>query len=152
VPNFLLQKFPAPEFMVTTELEFAPAAAGEFAGLAVFGYDYALFGLRRMAEGLRLVLLVNQGANRPGAEEREVAVADAKAGPVYLRVTVAKDATCRFSYSSDNRFFSPIGEPFKASHDRWVGAKVGLVASAPPSAIKTGYADFDWFRVQPISD
>ena len=151
-PNFLLQKFPAPEFMVTTELEYAPAAEGEFAGLAVFGYDYALFGLRRTADGLNLVLLVNPGANRPGAEEREAAAVAAKDGPVYLRVTVAKDATCRFSYSSDNRTFQPMGEPFKASRDRWIGAKVGLVASAPPSAVKTGYADFDWFRVRPVSD
>ena len=149
-PNFLLQKFPAPEFIVTTVLQFAPAGEGERAGLVVFGYDYAFVGLRRSATGLRLFHVVNAGANRPGAEEREVAAVDAKEAPVYLRVTVGPDATCRFAYSFDNRAFVPIGDPFKASGDRWVGAKVGVFASAAPSAEKTGYADFDWFRVTPV--
>jgi beta-xylosidase len=152
VPNLLLQKFPASEFTVTTALQFAPAAEGEIAGLVVFGYDYALLGVRRTAEGLRLVLLVNQGANRPGAEEHEVAVVDAKDAPVYLRVTVGKDANCRFAYSYDNQAFTAIGQPFRASGEQWTGAKVGLFASAPTAAVKTGHADFDWFRVTPVSD
>jgi len=148
-PNFLLQKFPAPEFTVTTELEFAPAAEGEFAGLTVFGYDYALLGLRRTADGLRLVYVVNQGANLPGAEAREVARVDTISPAVCLRVTIGSGAMCRFAYSFDNETFTSIGEPFRASGDRWIGAKVGLIASAESSATKTGYADFDWFRVTP---
>jgi beta-xylosidase len=152
VPNLLLQKFPAPEFTVTTALQFAPAAEGEIAGLVVFGYDYGLLGLRRTAEGRRLVLLVNQGANRPGAEEHEVAVVDAKDAPVYLRVTVGKDANCQFACSYDNQTFTPIGQSFRATGEQWTGAKVGLFASAPTAAVKTGHADFDWFRVQPKSD
>jgi beta-xylosidase len=148
-PNFLLQKFPAPEFTVTTRLEFAPAAEGEFAGLTVFGYDYALLGLRRTADGLRLIYVVSQGANLPGAEAREVARVDTISPAVYLRVTIGSGAMCRFAYSFDNETFTSIGEPFKASGDRWIGAKVGLIASAESSATKTGYADFDWFRVTP---
>ena len=146
-PNFLLQKFPAPEFTVTTKLEFSPAVGGEFAGLTVFGYDYALLGLRSTAGGLRLVYVVNRGANLPGAEEREVAGVDTTNSRVYLRVTVGGGAACRFAYSFDNQTFTPIGEPFKASGDRWIGARVGLIASAESSATKTGYADFDWFHV-----
>ncbi|MEO6995352.1 MAG: glycoside hydrolase 43 family protein, partial [Lacunisphaera sp.] len=40
-PNFLLQKFPAPAFTVTTKMEFAPQTDGETAGLTVYGYNYA---------------------------------------------------------------------------------------------------------------
>ena len=148
-PNFLLQKFCAPEFTVTTMLEFFPAADGEFAALAVFGYDYALLGLRRIGAGARLVLIVNQGANLPGAEEREAAGVAPPDAPVCLRLTVEKNATCHFAYSFDSREFTPIGEPFKASVDRWIGAKFGVIASAPSSASRTGYADFDWLRVTP---
>jgi beta-xylosidase len=147
-PNFLLQKFPAPEFTVTTVLQFTPAAAGEFAGLTVFGFDYARLGLRRTADSLQLVYVVNQGANR-GAEEREVTGMDTTNSAVYLRVTVGSGAMCQFAYSFDNQTFTLIGEPFRASGDRWIGAKVGLIATAPASATKTGYADFDWFRVTP---
>jgi beta-xylosidase len=147
-PNFLLQKFPAPEFTVTTALQFAPAAEGEFAGLTVFGFDYAMLGLRKSADGMRLVYVVNQGANR-GAAEREVAGADTTNSAVYLRVTVGNGAMCRFAYSFDDQMFTPVGEPFKASGDRWISAKVGVIATARSSAAKTGYADFDWFRVTP---
>ena len=151
-PNFLLQKFPAPAFTATTALEFAPATEGEAAGLAVFGNNYALLGLRRTAGGTRLVLLVNAGANQPGAEEQEVAGLDVKDRRVWLRVTVEKvdkDAIGHFSYSFDGQAFTPIGRPFKAAVDRWIGAKFGLIATAPPAAARTGHADFDWFRVTP---
>jgi hypothetical protein len=43
--------------------------------------------------------------------------------------------------------FVPVGEPFPSSVDRWIGAKVGLLATAAPGATQTGHADFDWFRV-----
>jgi beta-xylosidase len=152
-PNFLLQKFPAPDFTATTALQFAPAVEGETAGLVVFGYDYAVLGLRRTATGVRLTLLVNQEANQPGRQEHEVAGIEVNAAAaLYLRVTVSRvgaDALCRFAYSFDNATFTVIGEPFKASVDRWIGAKFGLIATAPAEAGKTGHADFDWFRVSP---
>jgi hypothetical protein len=72
---------------------------------------------------------------------------DAKEAPVYLRVTIARDANCQFAYSYDNQTFTSIGQPFRATGEQWTGAKVGLFASAPTAAVKTGYADFDWFRV-----
>ena len=148
-PNFLMQKFPAPEFSVTTALQFSPASDGETAGLTVFGYDYAVLGLRRVAGANRLVLLVNREATKPGNEEKIAATLETKESAVFLRVTVGTDALCRFAYSFDNRNFTSFGEPFKASVDRWIGAKVGLIATAPTSATKTGHADFDWFRVTP---
>ena len=148
-PNFLLQKFPAPAFAATTVLDFAPAAEGETAGLVVFGYNYAVLGLRHADGETRLVLRVNLSANQPGAQEREIASLPAPAGPVYLRVSVDEQALCRFAYSFDNRTFTPVGEPFQATVDRWIGAKFGLIATAAPGATQTGYADFDWFHVGP---
>jgi beta-xylosidase len=149
-PNFLLQKFPAPEFTVTTKLDFALAAPGDRAGLAVYGFDYALVGLERTAAGTRVISVVNRGANRVGAEETVQRGAEAPVGPIYLRVTVSSDAVCEFAYSFDNRTFVSAGQPFTASGDRWIGAKVGLIATAEPAAAAPGAADFDWFRVTPI--
>jgi beta-xylosidase len=151
-PNFLLQKFPAPAFTVTTSIDFAPAAPSDLAGLAVFGFDYAVLGLCRVAEATQLVLRVNRQANRPGTRERDEVRLTLSSRRAYLRVAVGPDALCRFSYSLDNMGFSPVGEPFPASGDRWIGAKVGLIASAAPDAARTGYADFHWFRFAPPGD
>ena len=146
-PNLLLQKFPAPEFTATTELEFAPAADGERAGLVVFGCDYALIGLKRTPAGLRLVYCVNLGANKIGAQETEQTGVDVGSPTVFLRVTIGPGAACRFAYSLDDKAFTQIGGIFQASGDRWIGAKVGVIASAAPSAVRTGHADFGWFHV-----
>ena len=148
-PNLLLQKFSGPAFEATTFLDFAPVGEGERAGLIVFGYDYAYVGLRATSTGRRLVHVVNLGANRRGAQEREAGGVEVKDSQVYLRVTVDSGSLCRFAYSFDNQTFTPIGRPFKASADRWIGAKVGLFSSATSSAPSTGYADFKGFRITP---
>jgi Beta xylosidase C-terminal Concanavalin A-like domain len=77
----------------------------------------------------------------------ETASAGLVAGPVYLRVEVDAAARCQFFYSRDGISFLPLGPAFPAAVDRWIGAKVGLFASA--GLAKGGYADFDWFRVTP---
>ena len=146
-PNFLLQKFAAPEFTATTVLDFSSEADGETAGLTVFGYNYAVLGLHRSGTETKLVLRVNIDANKPGSQERETASIVAPSGPVYLRITVDAKSLCRFSYSFDNEKFTAIGEPFQATVDRWIGAKFGLIATAPAGSIKTGHADFGWFHV-----
>jgi beta-xylosidase len=147
-PNLLLQKWPAPSFAVTAALTFAPASAteGETAGLIVFGQDYAWVGLRGTAGQMRVVMRVLTNA-REGGSEREVASIDAQGAAVYLRVAVTDGAKCRFSFSADNRRFTPIGEEFTAKPGVWVGAKVGVFAAALPDAAKMGYADWDWIRV-----
>jgi beta-xylosidase len=146
-PNLLLQKFPAPAFSATTVLDFRPARVGERAGLVVFGFDYAYVGLERTPSGLRLVAAVDRGANKPGAQEIEVASVPAGDGPVGLRVQVGDGAVCRFFASTGGAPFAPIGVPFRASADRWIGAKVGLFASGREEAGDRGHADFDGFRV-----
>jgi beta-xylosidase len=151
-PNLLLQKFSGPAFEATTFLDFAPAAPGERAGLIVFGYDYAYVGLSQTSAGTRLVYVVNLGANRSGAQEREAGGVDVKEARVTLRVTVDTNAFCRFAYSLDNENFTAIGRPFRASVDRWIGAKVGIFSSARASATSTGFADFKDFRITPQFD
>lgn len=154
LPNLLMQKFPAPAFTATTAVEFSPAAPEDAAGLMVFGYDYAWLGLRRTAQGIRLVQMTCLEANNKG-QEREIAGLALPAGtggqgkPLFLRVTVAEGAKCRFAYSLDGIAFQPIGDEFTAKVSRWVGAKVGVFALSAPAATSTGHADFDWFRLSP---
>ncbi len=145
-PNLLMQKFPAPAFTATTRLDFAPAIDGEGAGLVVFGYSYAWIGLHRSAAGVRLVHRVCERANVGGAVIEDGAIV-VTSPVVELRVAVDASARCRFSYRTDDGRFQPFGEVFQATPSKWVGAKVGLFAAAPPGTLGAGHADFDWFRV-----
>lgn len=148
-PHLLLQKWPAPAFVATAALAFAPTDAGdgEAAGLVVFGQDYAWIGLRRMRNATRLVVRVLVNANGGGSELETVSV-DAPGSGVFLRVTVTEGGRCRFSYSADNSRFAPLGAEFLARAGVWVGAKVGVFAAAPPGTTRAGHADWDWFRVE----
>jgi beta-xylosidase len=145
-PNLLLQKWPAPAFVVTAALTFTPLAEGDTAGLIVFGQDYAWLGLRKTPAGLRLVVAVAKDA-RSGKPEQDVATLEASGSTVYLRVVVGDGGTCRFSVSPDNRTFTSIGEEFVAKPGQWVGAKVGVFSVARPGFERAGHADWDWFRV-----
>lgn len=145
-PYLLMQKFPAPEFSVTTKLGWAPRADGDSAGLMVFGFDYAWLGLKQTGGVTALVLAVRPEAVKGGPQSENVLV-PAVRGPVWLRVTVREGGECRFSHSIDGKKFTPAGDgDFTAREARWVGAKVGVFAAGAAGAS----ADFDWFRVGPV--
>lgn len=149
--HLLMQKFPAEEFLVSTVLDFASARAGETAGLIVFGFSYAWIGLRREDAGVVLVLRRCDDAHQGGVEREELRL-PMEQGPMHLRVRVTAGARCEFAYSPDGNRFTAVGEPFPARSSYWVGAKVGLFAAADgPSISAPGHADFDWFRVGPLS-
>jgi beta-xylosidase len=147
VPNFLLQKFPAPRFTATAKVTFTPNADGEKTGLIVMGSDYAYLAIQKKGDALYLSQAVAKNADR-GSPEREAASAPASAATLYLRVTVSEGAVCRFSYSKDGAAFETIGEPFTAKPGRWIGAKIGLFAVRSGQPRESGYADYDWFRVE----
>lgn len=137
-PHQLLQKFPAPEFTVTTKVELSPTGDAQ-AALVVMGLKYAGLFVRREVDGLKLTQL----SGYQGGEETVHAELTGPSGVVWLRVAVASEARCRFSYSTDGAQFESLGEEFAAAPGRWIGAKVGLVCLGDE-----GYADFDWFHVE----
>ena len=144
-PNLLLQKWPAPAFAARTRLDPAGLREGERAGLVVFGLDYATLAVERAARGLVLRKARCTGADQ-GSPEAEEARLPIDGGPIELSVTVGPDASCRFAYSRGVTTPLPIGEPFAARPGLWVGARVGLFATARTGG--GGAADFEWFRVE----
>ena len=46
--------------------------------------------------------------------------------------------------------FADYSDP--AAGDRWIGAKLGLIATTASGATQPGHADFDWFRVTPTAN
>ncbi len=144
-PNLLLQKLSAPEFTVTTKLDFSKLAVGEKAGLTIFGLDFAYLAVERTEKNFQLVKFSCLNADKRGAENLEEETA-CEGEVVWLRVAVASDGVCDFSFSYDGNKFSTLGNKFTARVGKWIGAKVGLFSVAPADATATGYADFDYFR------
>lgn len=149
VPNVLLQKFPAEEFMITTKLTFMPNTKleNEKAGLVVMGFSYAGLAVKSKSDGIYLVHTVCKDAVK-GKTEKETTIVNVTSPSIYLRVRVTKGARCSFSYSLDGKTFTATGDEFTAEVGRWIGAKVGLFCTRETQINDSGYADFDWFRVE----
>ena len=146
VPNVLLQKFPAPNFTATTKVTFTPRGDGEKTGLMIAGLDYAYISVEKKPEGLFVSQTVVKDAEK-GTAEITGAGTMVKTGVFYLRVRVSEDSTVRFSFSEDGVSFASVGDVFAAKKGKWIGAKVGIFAVRSGTVRETGYADFDWFRV-----
>ena len=151
VPNILMQKMPAEEFMATTKMRFSinPKLQNEKAGLIIMGQSYAGIAIKSTAKGLQLVSVLCNNAIK-GKAENETEVQHLKQPEIYLRVKVQKGAVCQFSYSLDGNTYTDAGLPFQAEAGLWIGAKMGLFATRTTQINDSGYADFDWFRVEPL--
>lgn len=152
VPNLLLQKFPAENFEATTMLNFSPNTklVGEAAGLVIMGLSYAALRVQNSGEGLNLVYVTCDAADKGTAETvTRLAIVTDK---IYLRVRVTRGAMTEFSYSLDGKTFNKAGAPFKARPGKWVGAKIGIFCTRDTTTNDAGYADFDWFRAEPLDN
>ncbi len=150
-PNVLLQKFTADEFMVTTKLSFSPNTKieNEKTGLTIMGFSYANLALKSKKDGIYLVHTLCKDAEK-NKTEVETVIMKATSSTVYFRVKVAAGGKCQFSYSFDGNTFTDAGNEFTAEVGRWIGAKFGIFCTRQSQINDSGFADFDWIRVEPI--
>jgi beta-xylosidase len=152
VPNILLQKFPTEEFKTTTKLTFSPNTKieNEKAGLIIMGQSYANLSIKSKKDGNYLIYSVGKNAHK-GGKEVETTLSKLTGATLYLRVTVVKGGKCKFSYSLDGQKFEDTGNEFVATPGQWIGAKIGLFCTRDVKINDSGYADFDWFRIEPVN-
>lgn len=148
VPNLLLQKTPAPDFTATMKLTFSPDSrfTGERTGLVVMGLDYALLSFENTGNGFTLSQAECLKADKGGIEKVNASV-PLKDATVYLQVKVNPDASCAFSYSTDGKKYTSLGNKFQAKEGKWIGAKIGTFCTRPVKGNDGGRVDIDWFRV-----
>ncbi|MCZ4223476.1 glycoside hydrolase family 43 protein [Pedobacter rhodius] len=149
-PNLLLQKFPSSDFSATTKIKFSTewdVWQGKKAGLLIMGNDYAYLSIAKDDKGYKLNQVVCKDALN-AANEKITAEVRIKVPTAFLKVKVSgPNAICNFSYSEDGINFKPIGTPFQAQPDKWIGAKIGLFCTSSNQVKTGGYADVDWFRI-----
>jgi beta-xylosidase len=147
-PNLLLQKFPAPAFTATTKVTFTPRNPGDRTGLVVMGKTWSALELESTTSGVTLSQITRQHADQPGPRTSS-SVIPVTGNSFYLRAAIEKGAMVHFSYSLDGEHFTPVGTPFQATVGIWIGAKIGLFATNTAARGEFGYADYDWFRIEP---
>ena len=149
LPNLLLQKFPADEFSATAKLKVQTRSEGERFGLVVMGLDYSLIGFTFRNGKYYLARSTAKDAET-GSIESDNGVTEIVGRDLYLRVVVDRDAKCRFSYSTDGKTFTEVGDPFKAREGKWIGAKIGFFFTRPFRFNDAGSVEIDWFRFEKL--
>lgn len=150
LPNLLLQKFPAEEFIATAKVTLNSRFDGERFGLIVMGANYSLIGIERTGNYLSVqrTTVIDADKGMAGDLGRAEVLSRDITAPFYLRVTVSKGAISTFSYSSDGKDFRELSEKFTAREGRWIGAKIGFVFTRPGTFNDAGTADIDWIRFE----
>jgi beta-xylosidase len=128
--NLLLQKFPAREFSVDTELELPMGHAHLHAGVIVQGQNCAALDIQRDTSGYQVRLLMNH-------EVVKVMTVEVPS----LRVIVGSDGVCHFSVEDGG----VVGPAFQAQPGVWTGAKIGLYCLTDNPSDSAGHADFAHF-------
>lgn len=157
-PAMLLQKTPADRFTATAKVRLTANLEQEQGGIIMMGLDYSALVLKRVGDEFQLLQITCKAADRGKPETVKVldtfkpTAADkinyrpALHEDAYLRMTV-NDTKVQFSYSADGKKYRNVGEEFTMKEGKWIGAKIGVVASEPTSAKLRGWLDVDWFRV-----
>lgn len=157
-PAMLLQKTPADRFTATAKVRLSANKEQEMGGIIMMGLDYSALMLKRVGDKFQLLQITCKGADRGNKETvtvldtfKPTAVDKIDYRPAihedaYLRMKVT-DTKVQFSYSSDGKKFRNVGQEFTMKEGKWIGAKIGVVASEPADTNLRGWLDVDWFRV-----
>lgn len=145
--NLYLQKLPAPTFTATTLVEAGFSVSGERAGLIMMGNAYSYIAVIRGDEGYRIAVVTGKN-DKYAVTPKELTSVAINVPKAWLRVSLDNDTECHYSYSLDGKDFTPLGPACTVTPGTWIGAKTGIFCSSPNVVPSSGYADFDWFRIE----
>ena len=160
--NSLCQRPPAPESIMTVELDTSGMVAGDTAGLALLSSPYAWIGVVKTAEGTSLQMLDNTGSGggrrgpptgpaTPAATAKSPTMGPANPpAHLWLRVACNFDTDkAIFSWSADGKEFTPLGNPFTMTFQlrTFQGVRPALF-HYNTSDQSGGYVDFDNYTVE----
>ena len=139
--NSLTQRPMGPESIATVELDAVGLEAGDIAGLALLNAPCAWIGLVKTPAGAT-VQMFNQ-------TDRTTNSVPATATHLWFRVSCNFDTEeSVFSWSTDGKTFSPLGDPFVMAFQLTTFQGVRLALFHYSTGGKAGgYADFDNFTV-----
>lgn len=125
VPNLLVQKWPAPEFLNTSCLHLSGLQNGDVAGMISLGGVYTALCAEK--KGGKLILTQRTG-RWTKKNETIVELSELTGDKVFLRMKVEKEKFITFYYSLDGENYEQAGEMSETAPGRWVGVKSGIFA------------------------
>lgn len=151
VPNLYLKKLDGETFVDTLHMTITAKANGDQSGFVVMGRDYCSLAVSFENEVFTLKQIICKDADKGKSETstdicrltaRTYGEGAKKNYETKLSVIIKceKGALCRFSYSTDNKKYTPLSTPFQAREGKWIGAKYGVYSIAPHGATK-GWID-----------
>ena len=172
VPNLLLQKTPADQFMATAKLRFTSKADGQFGGIIMMGHNYQALVVRREGREFKLLVITCQDADKGKPQQEELIATlkptaedkiDYKPGiheDIYLRLKVTNAEAgaahggkplVSFAWSQNGKKFTDCGGQYQMKEGKWIGAKFGFVAAETNPKVDKGWVDADWIRIEPLT-
>ena len=123
VSSLLLQKWPAPEFEITTCLHLEGLVEGDVAGMVSLGGCYTALAVKRQAGGFSLQ---QRTGNWTMADEVREELEGWQQERIWLKMRVERSEDISFAVSADGEKYRSVGRTTKATPGRWVGVKAGL--------------------------
>ena len=141
--NTLTQKVSGPYSTGTVRLDLAGLKEGDFAGNGIMGRTMYQFGVRKKADGYWIEM-------REGTREVETVVDSLRfaQSEIYLRTEITKEGSILFHYGTDGRKFQRFGREGVSNFWGFLGIRHALCCYNVVEGVPTGYADFDFFRLE----
>lgn len=146
VSNLLLQKWPAPEFSITTCLHLEQMKEGDVAGLVSLGGCYTALAVQKIHGKTELQ---QRTGNWTKDDEIRTGLGEWNSDVIYIRMKVEKENYRTFYVGTTEENLQPVGQMVEATPGRWVGVKDGLFAINEQGA-SGGSVAADYFAYQEL--
>ena len=146
ISNLLLQKWPAPEFSVTTCLHLEQMKDGDVAGLVSLGGCYTALAVQKIHGKMSLQ---QRTGNWTKDDEVRTGLGEWNSDVIYIQMKVEKETYRTFYVGTTEENLQPVGQMVEATPGRWVGVKDGLFA-INEQGMEGGLVAADYFVYQEL--
>ena len=146
ISNLLLQKWPAPEFSITTCLHLEEMKDGDVAGLVSLGGCYTALAVQKINGKMSLQ---QRTGNWTKDDEVRTGLGDWNSDVIYIQMKVEKENYRTFYVGTAEENLQPVGQMVEATPGRWVGVKDGLFA-INEQGMEGGLVAADYFVYQEL--
>ena len=146
ISNLLLQKWPAPEFSITTCLQLEQMKDGDVAGLVSLGGCYTALAVQKINGKMQLQ---QRTGNWTKDDEIRTGLGEWNSDVIYMQMKVEKETYRTFYVGTTEENLQPVGQMVEATPGRWVGVKDGLFA-INEQGMEGGLVAADYFVYQEL--